>query len=894
MNTPGKTMTFLSTDIEGSSRLWEQFPEMMSLALARHEELLRQSVEAQHGVVFKTVGDGIYAAFESAPKALIAALAAQKAICSKALPIPLKVRMALHTGTAEQRGGDYFGATLNRVSRLLESAHGGHTLLSGVTHELICDSLPPHTTLRYLGEVRLRDLTQTEHVYQILHPDLSTDFPPLKSLTNTVPSNNLPQQVTSLIGRKKESVEVARSLQNSRMVTLIGSGGCGKTRLALQVAVDLLGDYPDGIWFVELAPLADSAIIPQTVAHVLNVQEEAEKPLWQTLAERLKSKKMVLVLDNCEHLLPAVASLADTLLRALPQIRILATSREPLMISGETIYRVPSLSLPGSNPALTPQNLLQFESVQLFVDRASALSPPFVVTDANASALTAICLRLDGIPLALELAAARSRSLPLEQIAARLDDCFHLLTGGSRAALPRQQTLRALIDWSFYLLSENEQDLFCRLSVFSGGWTLEAAEAICNGGSHEPWKFLDLMTSLADKSLIVYVEQNGTARYRLLETMRQYAAERLRERSGTEALRVSHRNYYLTLAQQSLPQGKDALNNLTLLETEHDNLRTALAASFGDPESVEQMLESLRPISVFRRIRGYYREDKASLQAALAAGAKGRTAARASATSSAASVNLVLGNYEEARQQSKECVAIQRELEEPLKLADALMHYGNLLIETGDFPVGRQVLEEGLEIHLAHGGSGIGFYGNLGNALIYLGEYEQAEKMMTQHLDLCRQSEMQEWEAVGLYNLGRIALVRADYEATYAYFMQSLNIRRELNDLPGLLYDFLGVSFLAVALHQYEHASVLLGAYDGLSEQIGSRVLPADQLEYSRHCSTLRSKMGGEAFTAAYNTGRTLDWEQAMALTAEDLADSLSVSQICATDAGFALEAASH
>ena len=891
MNLPDGTVTFLFTDIEGSTKLWEQFPEAMQPALALHDGLLREAIEMQGGAVFKTVGDGTYAAFSTAPEALAAALLAQKALQSLLLnsvadsPLPLLVRMALHTGVAELRDNDYFGASLNRVARLLSTGHGGQILCSAATQELTRDYLPTQAGLRDLGEIRLRDLARPERVFQLLHPELPADFPPLKSLDNPAYPNNLPQQITSLIGREKESAEVVHLLQNSRLVTLVGAGGCGKTRLALQAAADLLESSPDGVWFVEFAPLTDPALVPQTVAQVLKAQEEAGKPVLQTLLERLKARETVLALDNCEHCLSAVAPLADALLRALPQIRLLATSREPLNITGETVYRVPSLSLPDPKRAQTPESLSHYEAAQLFIDRALAAAPNFIVTNANAPALAAICHRLDGIPLALELAAARSRSMPLEQIAARLDNRFQLLTGGSRAALPRQQTLRALIDWSFSLLTASEQELLCRLSVFAGGWTLEAAEAICAGDGYqalgikeaaytiqnpqmplEEWEILDLLTSLADKSLVVYVEREGAARYRLLETVKQYATDRLLERGGMEVLRDCHCAYYLTLTRRSQPQGQNALRDLAILEAEHDNIRAALAASFGDPDSVEQMLESMRPLGAFRRIRGYYSEARDSLQAALTAQGKGQTEARASALIAALFINMALGDYEEARRQIEESVAIQRRLDAPLKLSNALMSYGNLLIETGDFTTGRQVLEEGLTLAQAQGGSGMGFYGNIGIALLYSGDYEQAERIFAKEVALNQQAGMKEWEAGGLYNLGRVALARADYDAAHFHFETSLTICGEMDYRPGLLYDFFGFSLLAAAQDQAPRAARLLGAHDALRERLGSRLFPAEQPDYDRQIAALRATLGREPFAAAYEAGRLLDWPQAIAL----------------------------
>ncbi len=496
-NLPGGTVTFLFTDIEGSTRLWEEKPEAMRVALARHDVLLRAAIEANSGIVFKTMGDAFCAAFATAPEALSSALVLQHALQAEVWPDPirLRVRTALHTGAVESRDNDYFGQPLNRVARLLAAGYGGQILLSDVAQELTRDHLPPVVSLKPLGEHRLRDLSRPETVFQLLHPDLPAEFPPLRSLDNADLPNNLPQQLTSFIGREKESDEVRALLRKTRLLTLTGSGGSGKTRLSLQVAADVLEDYPDGVWLIELAALTDPTFVTQAVAQTLGLREETGKPLLQTLTEHLKPKRTLLVLDNCEHLLSAITRLADGLLRACPGVKILANSREGMGTAGEVVYRVPSLSLPDPKKPQTVVSVSQYESVRLFVERAAAVLPTFTVTNANAPALASVCHRLDGIPLAIELAAARVRVLSLEQIAARLDDRFRFLTGGSRSALPRQQTLRALIDWSFDLLTLPEQTMLARLAVFAGGWTLEAAEAVTAGDGIEEWEVLDLLAA---------------------------------------------------------------------------------------------------------------------------------------------------------------------------------------------------------------------------------------------------------------------------------------------------------------------------------------------------------------------------------------------------------------
>ncbi|HMA35909.1 MAG TPA: adenylate/guanylate cyclase domain-containing protein, partial [Chloroflexia bacterium] len=477
---PG-VVTLLFAEIEGGTRLWETQPVAMQAGHARYIAVLQAAIAAHRGDLFKTAGDVVYAAFPTAPAGLAAALAAQRALQATAWDPQalLQVRIALHTGAVEQRAGDYFGPPLNRVARILAAGHGGQVLLSRATADLVRADLPPGVRLRHLGEQRLKDLIRPEHLFQLVAAGLPATFPPLRSLEAF--AHNLPIQLTSFIGRDREMVDVARRLVSNRLLTLVGTGGTGKTRLSLQVAAELLDLFPDGVWLVELAPLTDAALLPYTVAAVLSVREEPGQPLPTTLTHALRAKDLLLVLDNCEHLLAACAALARSLLESCPTLRILASSREPLGVGGETLFRVPSLGVP---PDLAdPAILAQSEAVRLFVDRATAVQSTFRLTAANAPAVVQICRRLDGIPLALELAAARVKVLTVDQIAARLDDRFRLLTGGSRTALPRQQTLRALVDWSWDLLTAPEQALLRRLAVFAGGWTEAAAAAV---GRDEP------------------------------------------------------------------------------------------------------------------------------------------------------------------------------------------------------------------------------------------------------------------------------------------------------------------------------------------------------------------------------------------------------------------------
>ena len=481
MHVVSTVTTLLFSDIEGSARLWEQDRERMAVALAGHDAVARAAVESNHGVVVKMTGDGMFAAFVDPTDAIKAALGLQRALADPASThgVALRVRCGLHAGSVERRDNDFFGPPVNRAARIMGAAHGGQVLLSQAVVNFVREILPAAVSLRDLGRVRLKDLATPEHVYQVVHPELRQEFPALRSLEAT--PNNLPQQVTTFIGREREIAEGTTLLGKSRLVTLLGVGGLGKTRLSLQVGAEVLDDYPDGVWFVELAPVTDERRVAQAVATVLGVKEEAGQPVSEALLKFVRDRQLLLILDNCEHLAHACAVLAKDLLQSGPRVKVLASSRELLHVAGETTYPLPSLSVPDAQQRLPISVLTQYEAVRLFVDRAVAAQPSFRLTEQNAMAVADICHRLDGIPLAIELAAARVRALAVGQIDARLSDRFRLLTGGDRTALPRQQTLRACIDWSYDLLTDPEKRLLQRLSVFAGGWTLAAAEQVCAG-----------------------------------------------------------------------------------------------------------------------------------------------------------------------------------------------------------------------------------------------------------------------------------------------------------------------------------------------------------------------------------------------------------------------------
>ncbi|MEO5887373.1 MAG: adenylate/guanylate cyclase domain-containing protein [Anaerolineales bacterium] len=481
---PSGTVTFLFTDIEGSTKLAQEYPDAMPILLARHHEILNQSIQTHNGYVFQVVGDSFSAAFHSASDALNAALETQRCLLKEAWsPAPIKVRMGIHTGAAQVEVGSnemrYSGyATLALTQRIMTAGHGGQILLSQTAHDLTRDKLPAQAQFIDLGERCLKDVLRPEHLYQLTVPDLPSEFAPLKTLESF--NHNLPAQLTSFIGREKEIDEITKLIAVNRIVTLTGSGGAGKTRLSLHLAAECLNQFSGGVWFAELAPITDPALVTQTLLSIFNLREDALRTPLQVLIDYLHGKTVLLILDNCEHLIETCAQISEDLLRACSQLKILASSREVLGIAGEVPYRVPSLTTP--NPLQLPalENLLDIDSMRLFIERAMIVKPDFKLNKDNSSFVAQICFRLDGIPLAIELAAARVKVLSPEQIASRLDDRFRLLTGGARTALPRQQTLRAMIDWSYSLLSEQEKILFRRLAVFVGGWALEAAESVCS------------------------------------------------------------------------------------------------------------------------------------------------------------------------------------------------------------------------------------------------------------------------------------------------------------------------------------------------------------------------------------------------------------------------------
>jgi predicted ATPase/class 3 adenylate cyclase len=828
LSLPEGTITMLFTDVEGSTGAWERFGGVYGAVIDAHYRVLRESIREHDGAPVWTEGDSCFAVFARASDAVRCAAAVQQRLTAHAWPPEIgtpRVRMGLHTGELRLQERDYYGPPVNRAARIQAAGHGGQILLSGVTLELARAEMGETLVVRSLGRHRLKDLAEPELLYELQYPGMASGFPPLRTL-EFVP-HNLPVQLTSFIGREREMAQVREQLAGTRLLTLTGTGGLGKTRLALQVAAELLEAYRDGVWLVELAALSDPALVPQAVASALGVREETGRSLMTTLTDYLRSRELLLLLDNCEHLVAACAALAHTLLTACPGLQVLATSREALGIAGETVWLVPSLSLPGAEPALAAESVTQFEAVRLFIERAVLSQPGFHVTNANAPAVAQICHRLDGIPLAIELAAARVRVLPPEQIATRLDDRFRLLTGGSRAALPRQQTLRAAMDWSYELLSENERALLRRLSVFAGGWALEAAEAVCAGDLVDGYDVLDLSEQLAAKSLVSVDGQDNEPRYRLLETVRQYAQEHL-ERSGERpTLRGQQRDWFLALAEQAVPEllGPDQGSWLDRLESEHDNLRAALrwCVESGD---VDGGLRLGGALYRFWSVRGHIAEGRGRLAELLVLpGAAPRTVARAGVLHGAGRLAEDQADYPAAGALYDEALAIRRELGDRRGVAETLNNVGLLVHRRGDYETEQRLHEEALAIRRELGDTwGIAAsLGNLGGVAFRRCDYPRARALFEQALATWRQRGDQERIAIALHSLASISFEQGDYERAKSLYEECLAIRRALGNRQGTAVALSSLGLVALNQGDPTRARALYEEALTLHRAVGDR-----------------------------------------------------------------------
>ncbi|HXT36906.1 MAG TPA: tetratricopeptide repeat protein [Chloroflexota bacterium] len=806
---PLGTVTFLLTDIEDSTALWDRGPREMAVLVVRHDTVVNEALATFGGVRVKEQGKGgnILAVFTSAGAALAAACTAQRALLAEDWPStePLRVRMGLHTGEIPRQGSSYHGAVVNRAVRIGSLGHGGQILLSAATAALVGADPPEDISLVALGQYLLEGFTRPEQIFQAIHPDLPATFPPLAgSLT---PHHNLPIPVTSFIGREREQAEVLGLLDDARLVTLVGAGGVGKTRLAVAVASVLVERFPDGVWLTELAPLrgSDASLVPEAVAQAVGLREEPRRSILATLTDHLTDKQLLLVLDNCEHQLEATAALVSAVLRLSPGVHLLVTSREALGVGGEVQYRVPSLSMP--DPRRLPERdvLGSSEAIRLFVARARARLPGFELDERTAPAVVAVCARLDGIPLAIELAAARVGNLPVEVIAERLDDRFRLLTSGPRDAPSRQQTLRAAMDWSWDLLAASEKRLLQRLSVFAGGWTLEPAETVCLGDGIERRDVWNLLDGLTSKSLVQLAERDGEARYQLLETVRLYAAERLATSGEEAAIRDRHLAWCLALAEKAEPYltGREQQTWLTRLEYEHDNLRTALRWSIqedGAPATGARLAVALGRFWVGHGHSNTQHWFESVLQFDTVA-----PITRAKALYWLGGQARECSEGERARGLFEESLALARDLGAGPEMALAL----NALASVTDDPRRSAILiEEAITVSRRFGyGRGAALaIGQLGTIAWDRGEYDRAGMLVAE--SLARHREGGDWRevAMALLFVGRLALDQGDIKRAGVAIEESLTIFQDTGNAADIMYPLEGLGAVAHFQGEYQRA----------------------------------------------------------------------------------------
>lgn len=854
---PTGTVTFLVTDIEGSTRLVQSLGDARATEVFKeHRRLLHDAIAARGGRELQDRGDGFVFVFKRASDAIGSAVAAQRAVIAHTWPdgTTLRVRMGHHTGEPTSTSEGYVGVDIHRAARICAVAWGGQILLSQTTRDLVEGDLPAGVELRDLGPHRLKDLARPIQIYQVMAHGLPSEYPPLNSLDNL--ANNLPIQLTSFVGREPQMADVRRLLGTTRLLTLTGVGGCGKTRLALQAAAELLEEFADGVWVVELASLVDPSLVAQAVAKTLGLQpelvpEDFPGPLSNApgphqgrspgrspvsiLTDYLRARHILLILDNSEHVIAACADLADQLLRVCAHLRIIATSREALGVGGELTYPVPTLSLPEARErAFEVEHIRRSEAVRLFVERAAFARPGFTLTAANAPAVIQICRRLDGIPLAIELAAARTNALSLDDMAARLDDRFRLATGGSRTALPRHQTLEAAIDWSHALLTQPERVQLRRLSVFAGGFGITAAEAICAGDGVAEQDVLYLLARLVEKSLVAAEGLNGQTRYRLLEIVRQYARERLLESGEEEAVRRRHLEWYLALAEE----GQNALSApdqgtwLNRLDQEHDDVLAALEWALANKHA-DLGLRLASALWNFWRIRGYYNEGRRWLHTALERSIA-PTSTRATALAQASFFASLQGDFQQAAALAEEGLALARSMGPRDMQSLCLVVLGEVALDAGAHERALKLYETGLGISRDLGdkpGMAIALH-DLGYAARFQGDYALAEAHFAESHAVCQEVGDKEGVARALRGIANLAREQGDYNRAARLYQEALNLYRQLGARFRVSAELINLGVMARLQGDYTRARATLEEALSQMRDLGDRAGIAETLTY--------------------------------------------------------------
>lgn len=867
---PTGTLTFLFSDIEGSTQLVQSLGGRFAPLLERHQALLRRAFLDAGGVEVATEGDSFFVVFASAIEAVKAAASAQRALSAEAWAPEagaVRVRMGLHTGEAALGGDNYVGLDVHRAARIAAAAHGGQVLVSDTTRALVASSLPADLGLRDLQEHRLKDLDRPEHLFQLLVVGLPDGFPPPDTLESPT---NLPAQPTAFIGRRREADEVADLVRRSRLVTLVGPGGTGKTRLSLEVAARLRPEFRGGAFFVDLSLISDPTLVPTTIATALGVLEQAGKPLLESLMAHLRNLQLLLVLDNFEQV-ESAATLVGQLFEAAPQLSLLVTSREALHLRGEHEYPVPPLGLPSLANLPPLEALSQYDAVALFIQRAQAVRPDFAIDNDNAPAVAGICARLDGLPLAIELAAARLKVLSPEAIFGRLEKSLSILTSASRDLTDRQRTLRGAIDWSHDLLVAGERTLFRRLGVFVGGCTIERGEAICDPNATMGMDMLDGLSSLVDKSLLRQPsETSGEPRFRMLETIRDYALERLIESEDWDPVRHAHEDQFAALARQGAAemQGVNHQAWVDRLEGERDNLRAALQR-LADDGRIQEALEMGADLWRFWQRRGSLAEGRATLEELLSRpGADAPTAARARGLSALGGLQYWRSDMEAARRAYDEGLRIERSLDDPAGLAEALYNLGFVVALAGDHAGARALSEEGLEIATRIGNRSLvlGLREALAFQMFHMGEVERARELQEANLAAFRDAGETFRVAIGTGFVSYLEARAGRYEIARSMQRESFHTFRAANDSHWMVRSLMLAGASAVVAGEFERAATFNGAYDRLREPLGEMATPIRTLNLADPATEAHAALGDEAFERAYAAGRAMTIDEVEAL----------------------------
>lgn len=859
-------LSFLFTDIEGSSLLWEAHPEEMESALSVHDEIINREVSATGGTVVKGTGDGFMAVFPAPEAAVEAAVATQLALSGTAFEgiEQMPVRIGIHIGEAQPRAGDYYGTAVNRAARLMSIGHGGQILVSSALNDFVGDRLPSPLALHSLGEHRLRDLTAPEQVYQLEHPDLRTEFPPLDSLDAF--ANNLPSMVDSFVGRVDDLVRVTDTIADARLVTLTGTGGTGKTRLAVEAAARSIDGFPWGAWLVNLAPLADPAAVPSAIAAAIGIEPQPGRSVVDTLISRLADRGMLIVLDNCDHLLDASADTAHRLLEQCPTLKILATSRQRLGVSGEHVLIVSPLSYP-ETIEIGPDDVPDYEAMQLFADRAREASMDWALDPESAPHVARICAAVDGLPLAIELAAARTRVLTVAQIADRLDQQLALL-GGSTRGDDRHRALKATIDWSYDTMTDDEQRLFRCLGVFRGGADFEAIEAVCAEGMEA--FVLDALDGLVTKSMIIAGETSRGMRYRLLEPLRQYATIRLQEHGEEAEAFASHWEWFDRFAGEVSRgvRSDEQLEWLARTEVEYDNLRVAMARAY-DAEEIETCVSLVGSLSWFMFLHSHVEDWELWLPRLLEHQEVADQRNLARLRLSASQYSWELSRMEEAAGHAKQVLEIADTVN-----SDTLRAWAHTYLALiGTLGVDLEAVEEHLDIanglFQARGNpAGIGNVLWLRSFLSLLqhdlgvtasaGDLDELWESMEVVVEGARQSGDRNLLGHTLWTSAWAARLRGDLDRAQIQSAEGTQALYELGNHYCLSHNLLFAGHIAMMDDEPEKAATLLSASHSIKERLGVTGSPLDQEFAGRLRASIELVMDQTTLNEAWEEGQRL------------------------------------